>query len=424
MYLIYDTETTGLPKNFSAPVSDSDNWPRLVQVAWQLHDDMGELIEVKNFIVRPEGFTIPYNAEKIHGISTKRAQEQGVDLAFVLEEFNKAVAKSEYIVGHNIIFDINIMGAEFYRTQMETSLMDEKSIDTKNEGTEFCAIPGGRGGKFKWPTLTELHVKLFKEGFSAAHNASADVEATTRCFLELVRLRVINYQRLGYDDEYNQRFSERNPNPFELLGLNIEPYKAIDSTNVEQEVDAEITENVESTTAEMKGLTFSHLHCHSSYSILQAKCDVPDLIAKAVEYKMPAVALTDTGNMYGAYKFVREAIKNDIKPIVGCELFLTADHKIRKFTKENPDRRSTVVFMAKHRAGYHNLSKLSSQAFIDGLYAGCPRIDKELILEHKEGLIATSGGLTAEIPNLILNVGENQAEEAFVWWHTTFGEDF
>ena len=68
MYLIYDTETTGLPKNFSAPVSDSENWPRLVQVAWQLHNDMGELIEVKNFIVRPEGFTIPYNAEKIHGL--------------------------------------------------------------------------------------------------------------------------------------------------------------------------------------------------------------------------------------------------------------------------------------------------------------------------------------------------------------------
>ena len=155
MYLIYDTETTGLPKNFSAPVSDSENWPRLVQVAWQLHNDMGELIEVKNFIVRPDGFTIPYNAEKIHGISTKRANEQGIDLAFVLKEFNKAVEQSEFVVGHNIIFDINIMGAEFYRTQIETSLLDEKSIDTKNEGTDFCAIPGGRGGKFKWPTLTE-----------------------------------------------------------------------------------------------------------------------------------------------------------------------------------------------------------------------------------------------------------------------------
>ena len=88
------------------------------------------------------------------------------------------------------------------------------------------------------------------------------------------------------------------------------------------------------------------------------------------------------------------------------------------------NRRSTIVLIAKHRVGYHNLCKLSSQAFIDGLYAGCPRIDKDLILAHKEGLIVTTGGLTAEIPNLILNVGENQAEEVFVWWHKTFGDDF
>ena len=423
MYLIYDTETTGLPKNFSAPVSDSENWPRLVQVAWQLHNNMGELIEVKNFIVRPEGFTIPFNAEKIHGISTQRALDEGVDLAFVLEEFNKAVAQSDFVVGHNIIFDINIMGAEFYRTQIQTSLLTEKSIDTKNEGTDFCAIPGGRGGKFKWPTLTELHLKLFKEGFAEAHNASADVEATTRCFLELVRLRVINYVRLEFESDYNDRFAAFNPHPFKLLGLNIEPYKKLDSNTTITENNTEASEII-STNSSTDDLVFSHLHSHSSYSILQAKNDIPDIIAKAKKDNMPAVALTDTGNMYGAYKFVREAIKNEIKPILGCELYLTADHKIRKFTKEKPDRRTTIVLLAKHRAGYHNLSKLSSQAFIDGLYAGCPRIDKELLLQHKEGLIATTGGITAEIPNLILNVGENQAEEAFVWWHQTFGDDF
>ena len=423
MYLIYDTETTGLPKNFSAPVSDSENWPRLVQVAWQLHNDMGELIEVKNFIVRPDGFTIPFNAQKIHGISTQRALDQGVDLAFVLEEFNKAVVQSDFVVGHNIIFDINIMGAEFYRTQIATTLLDEKSIDTKNEGTDFCAIPGGRGGKFKWPTLTELHVKLFKEGFAEAHNASADVEATTRCFLELIRLRVINYVRLGFENDYNDKFIEFNPYPFKLLGLNIEPYKDLNSAKNKEDF-SEVESEIVSTNSSTDDLVFSHLHCHSSYSILQAKCDIPDIIAKAKKDNMPAVALTDTGNMYGAYKFVREAIKNEIKPILGCELYLTADHKIRKFTKDKPDRRTTVVLLAKHRVGYHNLSKLSSQAFIDGLYAGCPRIDKDLLVEHKEGLIATTGGLTAEIPNLILNVGERQAEEAFVWWHQTFGDDF
>ena len=424
MYLIYDTETTGLPKNFSAPVSDSENWPRLVQIAWQLHNDMGELIEVKNFIVRPQGFTIPYNAEKIHGISTKRALEQGVDLTFVLEEFNKAIVQSEYIVGHNIVFDINIMGAEFYRTQIESSLIEEKTIDTKEEGTDFCAIPGGRGGKFKWPTLTELHTKLFNEGFSEAHNASADVEATTRCFLELIRLQVINYQRLGLEDDYNKRYLEHNPHPFELLGLNIEPYTLLDSDRIEQETEEVVFSGEVVDIFEMQDMHFSHLHCHSSYSILQASCDITDIIAKAKEYKMPAVAITDTGNLYAAYKFVREAINNDIKPILGCELYLTADHKIRKFTKENPDRRSTIVILAKDRLGYQNLSKLSSQAFIDGLYAGCPRIDKELLLQHKEGLIVTTGGLTAEIPNLILNVGESQAEEAFKWWYQNFGDDF
>ena len=424
MYLIYDTETTGLPKNFSAPVSDSDNWPRLVQIAWQLHSDMGELIEVKNFIVRPEGFTIPYNAEKIHGISTQRALEHGVDISFVLEEFNKSISKSNFIVGHNISFDINIMGAEFYRAQIETTLMNEKTIDTKDVSTDFCAIPGGRGGKFKWPTLTELHIKLFDQGFNEAHNASADVEATTRCFLELIRLNVISYQFLGLDDEYNKRYSEFNPKPFELLGQNIQPYSTVDIQEIDQKSEKVISLEDDIDLAEMQDLSFSHLHCHSSYSILQASCDIADIIAKAKFFEMPAVALTDTGNMYAAYKFVREAIKNDIKPILGCELYLTADHKTRKFTKENPDRRSTVVFLAKHRLGYHNLAKLSSHAFIDGLYAGCPRIDKELLLQYKEGLIVTTGGLTAEIPDLILNVGESQAEESFKWWHQTFGDDF
>ena len=172
---------------------------------------------------------------KIHGISTKRALDQGVELIFVLNEFNKVISQSSFIVGHNISFDINIMGAEFYRTQIKTSLMDEKTIDTKEKATDFCAIPGGRGGKFKWPTLTELHIKLFNEGFNEAHNASADVEATTRCFLELIRLGVINYEFLGCDDDYNKRYLEHNPHPFfELLGLNIEPYIPLDNYKKEQ----------------------------------------------------------------------------------------------------------------------------------------------------------------------------------------------
>ena len=425
MFLIYDTETTGLPKNFSAPVSDSENWPRLVQIAWQLHNDMGELLEVKNFIICPDGFTIPFNAEKIHGISTKRALDQGADLNYVLSEFNKAIEQAKFIVGHNIIFDVNIVGAELFRVGMKSSLMESATIDTKEEGTNYCAIPGGRVGKFKWPTLTELYTKLFNKGFDLAHNASADVEATTRCFLELIRLRIISSKRLGFEIEYSNKFNGENPESIKLLGLNTEPYSPQSFSESSMGHNSEnklIIEN--ENPGDLLQADYCHLHCHSSYSILQASSTIPDMIALAVEQKMPALALTDTGNLYAAFKFVREAIKNDIKPILGCELYLTADHKIRKFTKDNPDRRSTIVLLAKNREGYHNLSKLSSQAFIDGLYAGCPRIDKTLLKTHKNGLIATTGGLTAEIPNLILNFGETQAEEAFKWWYEEFGSDF
>ncbi len=423
MYLIFDTETTGLPRNFSAPVSDSENWPRLVQIAWQVHDSMGELIEVKNFIVRPEGFSIPYNSEKIHGISTKRALKQGALLANVLEEFNNAIQKSDIIVGHNVMFDINIVAAEYYRVGMTSSLVDKRYLDTKEEATNFCALPGGRGGKFKWPTLSQLYMKLFGEDFNQAHNASADVEATTRCFLELIRLKIIDYKRLKLDKELIEKYLVYNPEPFQLLGLNIQPYEPISLIDSDK-LEVNHSEKTSDSLLNDIDSSYTHLHCHSSYSILQASCDIPEIISKAKEYNMTALALTDIGNMYGAYKFVNESIKNDIKPILGCELYLTENHKIRKFTKENPDRRSKLLLLAKHKVGYHNLAKLSSQAFIDGLYAGCPRIDKKLLLKYKEGLIVSSGDLNSEIPNLILNVGEIQAEEAFKWWHKSFGDDF
>ena len=148
------------------------------------------------------------------------------------------------------------------------------------------------------------------------------------------------------------------------------------------------------------------------------------MVTKAKALGMPAVALTDLGNMYGAFKFVREALNHEIKPIVGCEFYLADERKKLKFTKDNPDKRFTQVLLAKNKNGYHNLAKLSSFGFTEGLYGIHPRIDKALVEEYKQDLIATTGSLTSEIPYLILSVGEKQAEEAFKWWHTLFGEDF
>ena len=115
MYLIFDTETTGLPKSWNAPITDTDNWPRCIQIAWQLHDNMGNVLEHNNFLLQPDGFNIPYDAEQIHGISTDLAQEQGIPLKECLILFNEVLEKTTFIVGQNVTFDLNIMGCEFHR---------------------------------------------------------------------------------------------------------------------------------------------------------------------------------------------------------------------------------------------------------------------------------------------------------------------
>ena len=154
MFLIFDTETTGLPRNYNAPLTDFDNWPRMVQIAWQLHDANGNLLQNDSIIVKPEGYTIPFATIQIHGITNERANEEGQELKNTLQKFIDIVGQTNYLCGHNIEFDINIIGAELLRCGLPNVLVGKAFIDTKNDQTtEYCAIPGGRGGKFKWPTL-------------------------------------------------------------------------------------------------------------------------------------------------------------------------------------------------------------------------------------------------------------------------------
>ena len=277
MFLVFDTETTGLPQNYRAPITDFNNWPRMVQIAWQIHDAKGDLVEVKNFIIKPEGFSIPFNSEKIHGISTKMALEKGIPLKDVLVHFQEALSNVKYIIGHNISFDNNIVGCEFLRSEMINVLSDKISIDTKEESTDFCQLPGGRGGKFKWPSLSELYVKLFNETFAEAHNASADVEATTRCFLELVRLGIIPIEKIGFSDSEFNEFKNNNNSTIQLIGLNIQPYdsntKETEETQVENKVET-VTNVIEDISSNIMDSNFSHLHVHSQYSVLQATADV------------------------------------------------------------------------------------------------------------------------------------------------------
>ncbi|MBI4350397.1 MAG: 3'-5' exonuclease [Elusimicrobia bacterium] len=189
MYLFFDTETTGLPKNWKAPVTDLANWPRLVQLAWFFFDAGGKQLSGGNFIIRPEGFTIPAEAARIHGISNERAEKEGKDLRAVLEDFQSAIGRAEYLVAHNMSFDEKIIGAEFLRNRMPDTLSSKVKICTMQSATDYCALPGPYG--YKWPKLTELYFKLFRTGFEEEHNAAADVAATIRCFWELKRLGII-----------------------------------------------------------------------------------------------------------------------------------------------------------------------------------------------------------------------------------------
>ncbi|MGA9588325.1 MAG: DNA polymerase III subunit alpha, partial [Salegentibacter sp.] len=445
MYLIFDTETTGLPKRWNAPLTDSDNWPRCIQIAWQLHDEMGNLLENQDYLVKPEGFNIPYDAEKVHGISTELAAEEGIPLREVLEKFQAALTRSKFVVGQNVGFDLNIMGAEFHREEMENILQDLPVLDTCTEVTaELCRIPGGRGGKFKLPTLTELHEFLFHEAFGEAHNATADVEATTRCFLELIRKRAYTREELDVPSDYFENFSEANPQTIQLIGLkhinlkkaSEEIRKRLQKQQPSDEITtAEIEENLE----KLDEVPFAHLHNHSQFSVLQSTISIKDLVDAAAEENMSAVALTDHANMMGAFHFVKEvgaynksvkekneaALANnepaeakELKAIVGCEFFVCENHA----DKSRKDNGYQVVMLAKNKKGYHNLAKMSSLAYTDGFYY-VPRIDKEVVKKYKEDVMVLTGNLYGEVPSKVLNVGEKQAEEALLWWKEEFGDD-
>ena len=228
--------------------------------------------------------------------------------------------------------------------------------------------------------MTELHQKLFGTGFGDAHDAAYDVDATAKCFFALVQHGVI--QREGFPKgsavQYEApQLEVANFAQAQQPSATVQPRK---SPSGSQPVAA-------SSAAAIDDVPFSHLHVHSQFSVLQATSSVQALIDHAVEAGMPAMALTDRGNMMGAFHFVRAANKAGIKPIVGAELNVCRDHADRS----KKDDGYPIVMLAKNRAGYHRLAKLSSLAYTDGFYY-VPRIDREQLLEYKEDLIVTTQG--------------------------------
>ncbi|MBI5779952.1 MAG: DNA polymerase III subunit alpha [Planctomycetes bacterium] len=169
---------------------------------------------------------------------------------------------------------------------------------------------------------------------------------------------------------------------------------------------------------------FVHLHTHSHYSLLDGACTVDTLIDEAKRQGMPALALTDHGNLFGAIEFYQTALKNGLNPIVGYEAYVApGSRKDKKITGNTTESAYHLTLLAKNDAGYHNLIKLASSAYLEGFYRK-PRIDKEILAQYKNGLIALSGCLHSEINHLVLEDKAESALKAAMQYKDIFGEDF
>ena len=189
-YLFFDTETTGIPNDYKAPCTNTDNWPRLVQLGWLLTDAAGRILSEGNHIVRPDGFEIPIAASDVHVITTEFALENGKPLLDVIFAFGADLNQADCVVGHNLDYDLHIVGAEYVRLGYDSRIMFARpTLCTMQATIQFCNIPGRFGPK--WPKLMELYTKLFGQGFDGAHDAMADIRATKDCFFELLKRGIV-----------------------------------------------------------------------------------------------------------------------------------------------------------------------------------------------------------------------------------------
>ena len=259
-----------------------------------------------------------------------------------------------------------------------------------------------------------------------AHNATADVEATSRAFLELLRQDKIHPKAFDNQAVQTAKLKEVT-SPFDLIGLTHQNLKEA-SLKFKEKTRPESPTASTSFDPLVADAPFVHLHNHSQFSVLQATSRISQLVEATARHKMPAVAITDHANLMGAFHFIKaikahnkalEPEEQQIKPIVGCEFYVCDDHTDRS----RRDDGYQMVFLAKNKKGYHNLAKMTSMAYVNGFYY-VPRIDREIIKQYKDDLIVLSGNMYGEIASKILNLGDRQAEEALQWWHSEFKDDF
>lgn len=397
MFIVFDTETTGLPQNYKAPITDSDNWTRLVQLAWIEYDENGNETNRADLIVKPDGFVIPQDAIAIHRITNEKAHDKGIPVKDALAQFTEALKRNHYLIAHNISFDEKIMGAEYVRAGMDYSeLYRIQHVDTKKETVSFCKVPrrGGRG--YKWPTLTELHEKLFNKAFDDAHDAMVDVEALARCFFELQNLEVLNYRGI----------------PETIEGLDFVPNERATYDYGGNLSDAELDKPVIS------------LGVHTDHSLLRGAATAKDYVEIAQKMGHPAIGITDWCTMSGTLDFWMKCKDAGIHPILGMEIMVNENIGAFGDQKMEEGEDHPIKIFIKNEQGYKNLNRMLYMANTEGFRYPNGRIKTEWLIKYKEGLIITAGDANGFIADLIRK-GKRQAAEAyFKLLHQQFGEDF
>jgi len=199
MYLIYDCSGIDKPKSWKAPFSDTFNWPRIIHMSWIILDKELNPVNDYDHIIVPEGFSFDSKIAKRCHIDQEDIDTKGAALEDVLNAFEESLKTVQYVLAHNLKFNENTLAAEFLRKGISHSLFRTESFCLMQESTFFCKLPG-KGGGYKWPTLSELHAIIFKKAYSPPNNARADVIAATRCFKALMMGRQLE-DLFDFDDE-------------------------------------------------------------------------------------------------------------------------------------------------------------------------------------------------------------------------------
>jgi hypothetical protein len=186
MYLIFDCSTIEKPLDYKAPFSESSKWPKVIHVSWILLDSDYKPIEDYDCVINPEGYKLTKKILNRAKLEEEDITRKGADAATVLTQFNESVDKCQYIFSHNLSFNENVLAAEYIRNTIKINMFQKERFCLMEEATYFCKIPSRRGG-YKWPSLTELHAICFKKVFTPPNNARADVIATARCFIKLMK---------------------------------------------------------------------------------------------------------------------------------------------------------------------------------------------------------------------------------------------